>query len=62
MAEQWMSAVAAKSKREGHKGVFKRAAERAGKSTREYAEEKKHSSGTVGKRARLALAYMSAKS
>ncbi len=38
-----------------HKGAFRRAAEKAGKSTEEYAEEKKGSSGTIGKRARLAL-------
>lgn len=60
MAEHWMQSVSSKSKREGHKGVFKRAAQRAGMSTRAYAEEKKHAPGTTGKRARLALAYMSA--
>ena len=59
--EKWMQSVSSRSKREGHKGVFRRAAERAGKSTHEFAEEHKHSSGKIGRRARLALAYMSAK-
>jgi hypothetical protein len=54
----WMQGVAEKSKAEGKKGVFKRAAERAGKSTHEFAEEHKHSKGKIGRRARLALAYM----
>lgn len=58
---KWMQAESQREKHAGTKGVFKRAAERAGKSTREYAEEKKHSGGTVGKRARMALAFMSAK-
>lgn len=40
-----------------HPGVFSSAASRAGKSTHEFAEEHKHSSGTEGKRARLALAF-----
>jgi hypothetical protein len=56
--------MAAESRREKHagtKGVFKRAAERRGKSTREYAEEEKHASGKTGRRARMALAYMEAK-
>ena len=38
-----------------NKGSFRRSAEHAGKSTHEYAEEKKHASGTLGRRARLAL-------
>lgn len=61
MADKWMQGVSSGIKKSGHSGVFRRAAERAGKSTREYAEEKKHASGTLGKRARLALAFMSAK-
>lgn len=40
-----------------HPGAFRAAANRAGESTHELAEEKKHSSGTIGKRARLALAF-----
>lgn len=35
-------------------GAFKAAAERAGKTTREFASEPAHDSGTLGKRARLA--------
>jgi hypothetical protein len=57
----WMAGVSAGIKRRGTKGVFKAAAEHAGKSTHEYAEEKKHASGKIGRRARLALAYESAK-
>lgn len=38
-----------------HPGAFKAQAERAGKSTHEFAEEHKHDSGTTGQRARLAL-------
>jgi hypothetical protein len=48
-------------KRRGTKGVFSQAAADAGKSTHEYAEEKKHSSGKTGNRARLALAFESAR-
>lgn len=61
MAEKWMQHVSAGIKRRGTKGVFKAAAQRAGMSTRAYAEKKKHASGKTGRRARLALAYMSAK-
>lgn len=58
---KWMQKASEDSERKGTKGVFKAAAQKAGKSTREYAEEKKHASGKTGARARLALAYMSAK-
>lgn len=62
MAEKhWMQGVANKIKSSGHKGIFKKAAERHGQSTHEYAESHKHSSGTIGKRARLALAFSKAK-
>lgn len=60
-SKHWMQKAASGIKHSGTKGVFKAAAERAGKSTHEYAEEKKHASGTTGKRARLALAFASAK-
>jgi hypothetical protein len=40
-----------------HPGVFSSAAEHAGKSTHEYAEEHKGSAGKIGKRARLALTF-----
>ena len=57
MSNRWMQKAADSIKSNGTKGVFKAAAHRAGKSTHEFAEEHKHSSGTVGKRARLALAF-----
>ena len=60
-AKHWMADIASKIKKSGHKGVFKAAAARAGKSTREYAEEKKHASGKTGQRARLALSFMAAR-
>ena len=41
-----------------HPGVFKAAAERAGKSTREFAAEHAHDSGKLGARARLAETLM----
>ena len=42
-----------------HPGSFSRAAEKAGKSTREFASEHAGDSGTLGKRARLAETLMS---
>jgi hypothetical protein len=56
-----MQKVASKIKSSGHKGVFKAAAARHGMSTHAYAEKEQHASGKVGKRARLALAFASAK-
>lgn len=44
-----------------HPGALKRAAKRAGESTRQYAEEHKHDSGTTGRRARLAITLMGMK-
>lgn len=41
-----------------HPGALRRAAERAGMSTREYAEKHKDDGGTVGKRSNLALTMM----
>lgn len=61
MAKHWMQSVSKGIEKRGTKGVFKAAAERAGKSTHEFAEKHKHSSGKIGKRARLALAFASAK-
>ena len=40
-----------------HPGVFRKAAQAAGKSTQEYAEEEKHAPGKLGRRARLALTF-----
>lgn len=42
-------------------GQFRAKAEKAGESTREYAEEKKHAKGRLGRQARLALVGMKAK-
>lgn len=41
-------------------GEFKAKAEKAGESTREFAEEKAHAPGKLGKQARLAEAGMNA--
>lgn len=41
-----------------HPGAFKAEAEKAGKSTKEFAEEHKHDSGKTGARARLAETLM----
>lgn len=56
MAKHWMAKAFANSH-----GQFREKAERAGESTREYAEEKKGAKGRLGKQARLALAGMHAK-
>lgn len=40
------------------KGVFRKKAERAGKTTEAYAEEHEHSKGKIGKQARLAESLM----
>jgi hypothetical protein len=61
MANRWMQKAADSIKSHGTKGVFKAAAHKAGKSTHEFAEEHRHSSGKIGKRARLALAFSKAK-
>lgn len=61
MAKKWMQAESKREKRAGTKGVFRAAAERAGKSTAEFAEEHAHDPGKLGRRARLAKAFMSAR-
>lgn len=61
VAKKWMQKESQREKHAGTKGVFSAAAAKAGKSTREYAEEHKHSSGKTGRRARLALTFMSSK-
>lgn len=60
---RWMQGVKRSIKHRGTEGVFSGAAHRHGESTHAYAEEKKHSPGKVGvgKRARLALAFESAR-
>lgn len=50
---KWMK----KAVPESHKGLFTKKAKAAGKSVHEYAEEKKHAGGTLGKEANLALTF-----
>ena len=45
-----------------HPGLFAEKAKRAGKTTREYAEEEKHAGGKLGKEANFALNAMGASS
>jgi hypothetical protein len=52
--KKWIS----KAIKPSHKGRFKAKAEAAGKTTREYAQEHKGDSGTLGKEARLAETLM----
>jgi hypothetical protein len=58
---RWMGKVASGIKKRGTEGVFSGAAHRAGKSTAEFASEHLHDKGKLGKRARLAKAFASAK-
>lgn len=53
MAGHWMQNAVKPS----HEGKFSAKAKRAGESTAEYAHEKEHASGTLGKEARLALVF-----
>jgi hypothetical protein len=43
-----------------HPGLFAKKAERAGETTREYAQEKKHAGGKLGKEANFAINAMGA--
>ena len=61
MAKKWMQAEAMREKRAGTAGSFSSKAKAAGESTQAYAQEKKGAAGRLGKQARLALAFMSAK-
>jgi hypothetical protein len=61
MAEHWMQNVSKGIKKRGTEGVFSRAAHRAGMSTSAYAKKKEHAPGKIGKRARLAEAFASAR-
>lgn len=61
-ADHWMAGVKRGIKKRGTEGVFKRAAQDRGESTHQFAEEDKHKTGKMGARARLALAYESARS
>jgi hypothetical protein len=60
-AKRWMQGVKSEMKRKGTEGSFSRSAHHAGMSTSAFAQKHKHSSGLVGKRARLALAFASAR-
>ena len=51
MANKWIQSAHLKT------GAFTAAAKRAGKGVQEYAQEKKHAPGKLGKRARLALTF-----
>jgi hypothetical protein len=62
MANRWMSGVKEGMKRRGTEGSFSALAHRKGHSTHQEAEMDKHKSGKVGKKARLALAFESARS
>ena len=53
MARKWI-----KGATENAHGQFKAKAEAAGKSTAEFAKEKAHAEGRLGKQARLALVLM----
>lgn len=52
MAGKWIQSAVK------HPGSFRKAAQKHGVSTKTYAEEHKHDSGTTGNRARLALTLM----
>lgn len=56
MAKKWMAKAFANSH-----GQFRAKAEKAGESTKEYAEKEKGAKGKTGKQARLALAGMRAR-
>ena len=43
-----------------HPGLFSKKAEKAGETTREYAQEKKHAGGKLGKEANFAINAMGA--
>lgn len=53
MAKKWMQ----KAVKPSHKGLFTSKAHAAGESVHEYAEEKKHAGGTLGREANLALVF-----
>jgi len=60
-AHRWMQKESRREKHAGTKGSFRRIAERRGESTGQAAHELAHASGKTGQKARMALAYMSAK-
>ena len=60
-SKNWMQAESKREKHAGTKGSFSRSAERAGMSTQAYARKEEHAPGKTGKRARMALAFASAR-
>jgi hypothetical protein len=58
---KWMQKVASDIEQRGTKGSFKAAAARAGMSTAAYASKEEHAPGKMGRKARLALAFMRAR-
>ncbi len=60
MPSRWMKKEGEREKEAGTKGSFTRIAESHGNTVREEAEEDKHKSGKIGKKARMALAFESA--
>jgi hypothetical protein len=61
MAGGWMQDESDREAKAGTKGAFSGAAAKAGKTTAQYADEKQDAPGKVGKRARMAKMFMSAK-
>lgn len=61
MANRWMQKASEKMKEKGTEGSFTRIAKSHGRSTHEEAEHDKHKSGKIGQKARMALAFASAK-
>ena len=59
MSKGPLTDIAKGIKKRGTEGTLKRAAERAGETTREFAEKHKHDSGKTGNRSRMALTFMS---
>lgn len=57
----WMQDESNREKQAGTKGAFSASAAKAGKTTQQYAEEKKDAPGKVGRRARMAAMFMGAK-
>jgi hypothetical protein len=61
MANRWMQAEASREKHAGTKGSFTRIAHSHGRSTHAEAEHDKHKPGKIGQKARMALAFASAR-
>lgn len=57
----WMAQEASREKHAGTKGSFTRIAKSHGRSVHAEAEHDKHKSGKVGQKARMALAFASAR-